>query len=139
MDNASSFGVLLIYVGEALFAFFVAAPCVLNAVSLFGVQKQFAQVMVEEGIVPEAIVKQIHPKKQLAGVIISLLVLAALVLTCAKTAPEGFICGGVAFLAGCLKYRKIIQYNSLTVKRFRNTYKDQLNSAKFNKFVDTHF
>ena len=45
----------------------------------------------------------------------------------------------MALAAGFLKYRKIVQYNSLTVKRFRNTYKDQMNVTKFNKFVDTHF
>ena len=124
---------------EAFFAFFVVAPCILNVVSLFGVQKRFANVMVEEGIVTADIVKLLHPKKQIAGVLISVLVLAVLVGTCIKTAPMGFLCGGVALVAGFLKYRNITQYNSLTVKRFRNTYKDHINSAKFNKFVDTHF
>ena len=34
----------------ALFAFFVVAPCILNAVSLFGVQKRFADMMIKEGV-----------------------------------------------------------------------------------------
>ena len=51
----------------------------------------------------------------------------------------GYLCGGVALVAGFLKYRKIVQYNSLTVKRFRNSYKDQMDTKKFNKFVETHF
>ncbi len=139
MGNTSNFGVLMINLVEAFFAFFVVAPCILNVVSLFGVQKRFANVMVEEGIVTADIVKLLHPKKQIAGVLISVLVLAVLVGTCIKTAPMGFLCGGVALVAGFLKYRNITQYNSLTVKRFRNTYKDHINSAKFNKFVDTHF
>ena len=33
----------------------------------------------------------------------------------------------------------IVQYNSETVKRFKNTYKDEMDVAKFNKFVETHF
>lgn len=139
MGKMSDFAVLMISLVEAFFAFFVVAPCLLNAVSLFGVQKRFANVMVEEGVVTADIVKLLHPKKQIAGVLISALVLAVLVGTCIKTAPMGYLCGGVALVAGLLKYRNITQYNSLTVKRFRNTYKDHINSAKFNKFVDSHF
>ena len=97
--------VLLIGVVDALFAFFVVAPMLLNTASLFGVQKQFA----------------------------------VLIWTCWKSAPMGYLCGGVALVAGFLKYRKIVQYNSLTVKRFRNSYKDQMDTKKFNKFVETHF
>ena len=122
--------VLLIGVVDALFAFFVVAPMLLNTASLFGVQKQFAKAMVEEGVIDEATVKQLHPKKQIAGV---------LIWTCWKSAPMGYLCGGVALVAGFLKYRKIVQYNSLTVKRFRNSYKDQMDTKKFNKFVETHF
>ena len=61
-------GLLLYYAAVALFAFFVAAPCVLNAVSLFGVQKRFAKAMVEEGVITQEAVDRIHPKKQIAGV-----------------------------------------------------------------------
>ena len=121
--------VLLIGVVDALFAFFVVAPMLLNTASLFGVQKQF----------DEATVKQLHPKKQIAGVLISLVLFAVLIWTCWKSAPMGYLCGGVALVAGFLKYRKIVQYNSLTVKRFRNSYKDQMDTKKFNKFVETHF
>ena len=112
MGKMSDFAVLMVSMVEALFAFFVVAPCILNAVSLFGVQKRFANVMVDEGIV-----KLLHPKKQIAGVLISVLVLGVLVATCIKTAPMGYLCGGVALVAGFLKYRRITQYNSLTVKR----------------------
>ena len=54
-------GLLLYYAAVALFAFFVAAPCVLNAVSLFGVQKRFAKAMVEEGIISQAAINKLHP------------------------------------------------------------------------------
>ncbi len=139
MGNMGDLAILLVGIVDALFAFFVVAPILLNTASLFGVQKRFAQAMVEEGVIDAATVKQMHSKKQIAGVLISLVLFAVLVWTCWKTAPMGYLCGGVALVAGFLKYRKIVQYNSLTVKRFRNTYKDQVNVTKFNKFVDTHF
>ena len=131
--------VLLIGVVDALFAFFVVAPMLLNTASLFGVQKQFAKAMVEEGVIDADTVKLLHPKKQIAGVLISVVLFAVLIWTCWKSAPMGYLCGGVALVAGFLKYRKIVQYNSLTVKTFRNTYKDHMDVKKFNKFVDTHF
>lgn len=139
MGNMGDLAILLVGIVDALFAFFVVAPILLNTASLFGVQKRFAQDMVEEGVIDADTVKQMQSKKQIAGVLISLVLFAVLLWTCWKTAPMGYLCGGVALVAGFLKYRKIVQYNSLTVKRFRNTYKDQMNVTKFNKFVDTHF
>lgn len=139
MGNMGDLAILLVGIVDALFAFFVVAPILLNTASLFGVQKRFAQAMVEEGVIDADTVKQMQSKKQIAGVLISLVLFAVLVWTCWKTAPMGYLCGGVALVAGFLKYRKIVQYNSLTVKRFRNTYKDQMSVTKFNKFVDTHF
>lgn len=139
MGNMGDLAILLVGIVDALFAFFVVAPILLNTASLFGVQKRFAQAMVEEGVIDADTVKQMQSKKQIAGVLISLVLFAVLLWTCWKTAPMGYLCGGVALMAGFLKYRKIVQYNSLTVKRFRNTYKDQMNVTKFNKFVDTHF
>mgnify|MGYP004602762889 CR=1 FL=1 len=139
MGNMGDLAILLVGIVDALFAFFVVAPILLNTASLFGVQKRFAQAMVEEGVIDADTVKQMQSKKQIAGVLISLVLFAVLLWTCWKSAPMGYLCGGVALVAGSLKYRKIVQYNSLTVKRFRNTYKDQMNVTKFNKFVDTHF
>ena len=139
MGNMGDLAILLVGIVDALFAFFVVAPILLNTASLFGVQKRFAQAMVEEGVIDADTVKQMQPKKQIAGVLISLVLFAVLLWTCWKTAPMGYLCGGVALVAGFLKYRKIVQYNSLTVKTFRNTYKDHMDVKKFNKFVDTHF
>lgn len=139
MGNMGDLAILLVGIVDALFAFFVVAPILLNTASLFGVQKRFAQAMVEEGVIDADTVKQMQSKKQIAGVLISLVLFAVLLWTCWKSAPMGYLCGGVALVAGFLKYRKIVQYNSLTVKRFRNTYKDQMNVTKFNKFVDAHF
>ena len=132
-------GILIIGVVDTFFAFFVVAPMMLQAASLFGVQKQFAKAMVEEGVVTQETVDRIHPKKQIAGVVISLLVLAVLAFTCTRASPWGYICGGVGLVVGLLKYRTIVQYNSDTVKRFKNTYKDEMDVKKFNRFVETHF
>ena len=46
-------GILIIGVVDTFFAFFVVAPMMLQAASLFGVQKQFAKAMVEEGVVTQ--------------------------------------------------------------------------------------
>ena len=139
MGNMGDLAILLVGIVDALFAFFVVAPILLNTASLFGVQKRFAQAMVEEGVIDAATVKQMHSKKQIAGVLISLVLCAVLVWTCWKTAPMGYLCGGVALAAGFLKYRKIVQYNSLTVKRFRNTYQNVMDSKKFNAYVEKNF
>ena len=111
--QTAGFAVLLLDAAIALFSFFVVAPCVLNAVSLFGVQKQFARTMIDEGVISEEAVQRLHPKKQIAGVIVSVVLVAVL--------------GGICW------------FNSLTVQRFRNTYKDEMDTNKYNKYVDAHF
>ena len=138
MDNEG----LMIFIFQAiiaLFAFFVVAPCVLNAVSLFTVQKRFAKTMIDLGVVKEDVVKKLHPRKEIAGVIISLVVVAAFGYGVWRQAPISYLSGGLPLVVGFLKYRSIVQYNSLTVKRFRNTYKEDMDVKKFNKFVETHF
>ena len=78
MGNMGDLAILLVGIVDALFAFFVVAPILLNTASLFGVQKRFAQAMVEEGVIDAATVKQMHSKKQIAGVLISLVLCAVL-------------------------------------------------------------
>ena len=78
---------MIIGVVDTFFAFFVVAPMMLQAASLFGVQKQFAKAMVEEGVVTQETVDRIHPKKQIAGVVISLLVLAVLAAVSLEEQP----------------------------------------------------
>lgn len=129
---------LVLVVAITMLSFFVAAPCVLSTVSLFGVQKRFAQAMIEEGVIEAAEVRRIQPKKQLAGVVISVVFVSALVVMSLKT-PFGFICFGGGFIFGLLKYRKVTQFNSLTVKRFQNTYPDSFDAKKLNKYIDRTF
>ena len=123
----------------ALFSFFAAAPILLNTVAQFGVHKRFAKAMIEEGIITPEAVKQLLPKKQIAGVIISVVVLAVLGVTCYKTAPFGYLCAGVPFLVGLWKYRTVVQFNSYTVQRFQATFKDNYDVAKMNKYVSKMF
>ena len=123
----------------ALFAFFVTAPMTLNAISLFGVQKEFAEEMIKLGVVKEKDVRNMQPKKQVIGVVISLIVIGALCYSCYRTAPMGYICGGVPLLAGIWKYRHILEKNNLTVQRFKNTYKDCMNVKKYNDYGRKQF
>ena len=133
------FGILLLNVVLTLFAFFAAAPITLSAISTFGVQKQFAQAMVEEGVIAEEEVKRILPKKQGAGLVIAIIVLAALGIAAWRAAPYGPICAVVGMVLGLVKYRKVLQFNSLTVQRFKNTFKDSFDAAKLNRYVDKMF
>ena len=64
MGNMGDLAILLVGIVDALFAFFVVAPILLNTASLFGVQKRFAQAMVEEGVIDTDTVKQMQSKKQ---------------------------------------------------------------------------
>ena len=123
----------------ALFAFFAVAPILLNAVAQFGVHKRFANAMIEEGVISAEAVKEMLPKKQIAGVIVSAVVLGVLGITCYKTAPFGYLCAGVPFVIGLWKYRNVVQFNSLTVQRFQATFKDKYDAAKLNKYVDKMF
>lgn len=132
-------GLLVYYVIVALFAFFVVAPCVLNAISLFGVQKRFAKTMVEEGIISQEAVNKLHPKKQLASVLISVLVLGILFWFCFRMQSYGLTIGIMPLFLGFWKYRRVLEFNSLTVKRFRNSYQSDLDVKKFNKYVSKHF
>ena len=97
------------------------------------------EAMVDEGIVSQEAVDRLHPKKQTAGVIISIAVTAALIFLAYRTAPIGYLCAGIAQIASIMKYYRIVQYNSLTVKRFRNTYENELDAKKFNQFVNKNF
>lgn len=135
MDNL---GLLLLNAGLTAFGFFVCAPILLNAISTFGVQKRFAETMVQEGIIDEKEVRQMQPKKQLAGVIVAVVVLVAAFLV-ARHVNFGLICVFFGFAVGLVRYRRILQFNSLTVKRFQNTYRDSYNAAKLNKYVDKMF
>ena len=58
--NNDNFMVFVYNAIIALFAFFVAAPMLLNAISLFTVQKRFAKVMVDEGVVKEETVRRLY-------------------------------------------------------------------------------
>ena len=135
MDNL---GILLLNALLTAFGFFVTAPILLNAISTFTVQKRFAQVMIEEGIIEEKHVRDIQPKKQTAGVIIASLVLITSFFVASRI-QYGLICMSVGFLIGMIRYRKVLEFNSLTVKRFQSTYGDSYDAKKLNQYIDKMF
>lgn len=137
--DGNGIGVFIFQAALALFAFFVAGPCVLNALSTFGVQKRFAEEMIDKGIVKAEDVRNMQPKKQVAGIIVSAAVLTALCIGIVRTAPMGCITGLVPLALSLFRYRNILQHNSLTVKRFRNTYKDCLDAKRYNEYVEKNF
>lgn len=128
--------------GDALlvvFTFFGVVPVLLNAISQFGVLQRFADEMVREGVIEEEKVKALMPKKKIAGVVLSALMLFVLFTACIKTAPFGWVCAGVPFVLGLFKYRSIVEFNSFTVKRFQSNFKGEYNVKKLNKYIETHF
>lgn len=137
-NQMENFEILVLYAAIAAFSFFVAAPIVLNAVSAFGVQKKFAQDMIALNIIDEKAVKEIEPKKQIAGLIISLVVLAALFFVSFRV-NLGFISMGVGLLFGLLRFRHIVQFNNLTVKRFQNNYAGKYDKEKLKAYINKTF
>ena len=51
----------------------------------------------------------------------------------------GAICVFFGFAVGLIRYRRILQFNTLTVKRFQNTYRDSYDAKKLNRYVDKMF
>ena len=88
-----------------VFTFFGVVPVLLNTVSQFTVLKRFSEEMVREGVIEEQKVRDLLPKKQIAGVVISALMLFVLFSVCLKTAPYGWLCAGIPFVLGLFKYR----------------------------------
>jgi len=123
----------------ALFSFGVVAPVLLNAYAQFTVQKSFCEAMVDEGVISAERVRQMLPKKQAAGVLISVIVLIAMGVAAVRMAPYGYLCAGVPLLAGFWKYRKAAQFNSFTVQRFQATFRDEYDAEKLKQYTDAHF
>ena len=61
MGDMKNFGIFLWNAAITLFAFIAVAPILLSTVSQFGVQKRFAQTMIDEGIISADEVKMIQP------------------------------------------------------------------------------
>ena len=71
--------------------------------------------------------------------IISLVAVAAFGYGVWRQAPISYLSGGLPLVVGFLKYRQIVQFNSLTVKRFQNTYQGQMDVKKYNDYVNKTF
>ena len=133
------FALLFFYTLAALFSFFMAAPCLLNTVSLFGVQKKFNQTMIDQGVISAEEIQKIHPKKQTASVIISALILGLLVWFCFRLQAAS-VMAILPLILGFWKYRKVLELNSLTARKFYSTYHEHLlDEKKFDKYIKKHF
>jgi hypothetical protein len=132
-------GQLLVQILIALFAFFVAAPCFLNAVSLFGVQKKFNQTMVDEGIIAAEEIEKIHPKKQVSSIVIAVLLMGILLWLCLRLKGMALIIAILPLLLGFWKFRGVVKFNSLTARKFYSTYQGHLDEKKFDKYIKKNF
>lgn len=139
MNHTQSAAILFFNAALALFSFFVVAPITLNAISMFTVQKKFGETMIQEGVIDKDVFYRMHAQKRNAGVFIALTVFLAMAFACFQNGGLGILCGGLPLLCGCLKYRRILEYNNLTVQKFRNTYKSVMDEKKYNRFVEKNF
>ena len=133
---------LLFDVVLTLFAFFVSAPMIMNAIGQFTVQKKLMKRMIENGIVPADKVsgaKDLFKSKRIAGITTALVVLAVVVVIAIKNSPWGYICGGVGLILGLIKWRKACQYNSLATKNFKRSYRSFIDKERFEKFEESEF
>ena len=132
-------GVLVLDIAITLFSFFVTAPMVLNAISLFTVHRRFSYLMVNEGIAKEEDIKDIRRGKEIAGVIISAICLSISVFAAIRGRAISWVCILIGLLTGGLKYRKNLQYTSMTVDIFRKTYNGMFDKKKMDDFVQREF
>jgi hypothetical protein len=138
-ENMQSVVYFLYYLILAAFAFFGVGPCIMSAISQFGVQKMFGEKMIEQGVIKAEDFYPLQKKKTIAGVVISVLLLGILVYTAIRLGVLGIMAAALPLAVGILKSLKVCQYNSLTVKRFRNSFQNYLNGEKYNKFVKENF
>ena len=120
-------------------AFFILGPAIATCISQFTVQRKFNAVMIERGIVPEAEIRKLHPKKEAAGVIICLVLLGVVAAICAKNNLFTMIFTLVALAFGIFKNRKVMQFNSFTAQRFKAAYGNVMDIKKYNKYIDETF
>lgn len=138
-ENMESVVYFFYYLILAVFAFFGVGPCIMSAVSQFGVQKMFGEKMIALGVIKAEDFRPLQKKKTIAGVVVSALLLGVLTYTAIRLGTLGICAAALPLLVGILKSLKVCQYNSLTVKRFRNSYKSYLDTEKYNKFVRENF
>lgn len=132
-------GNLLGTVLTVVVAFFILGPAIATCISQFTVQKKFNDIMIEKGVVSAEEVNKLHPKKQIAGVVICLIFAAIIGVVCAKNGwfTAGFTLIALAF--GIFKNRKVMQFTSFTAQRFKAAFKDVMDVKKFNDYIDKTF
>ena len=80
-----------------------------------------------------------NPKKQAASVIISVLILAILAWFCFRL-QAALVISVLPLILGFWKYRKVLEFNSLTARKFYSTYHEHLlDEKKFDKYIKKNF
>ena len=136
MNNTGS---LIGNVLTVVVAFFMLGPAIATCISQFTVQKKFNDIMIEKGVISAEEVNKLHPKKQIAGVIICLVFLGVIVAICVKNGWFTAVISAVSLAFGIFKKRKVMQFNSFTAERFKAAYKGTMDAKKFNKYIDETF
>ena len=135
----SNTGSLIGNVLTVVVALFILGPAIATCISQFTVQKKFNDIMIEKGVVSAETVQKLHPKKQLAGVIICLVFLGVVSAICAKNGWFTSVITAVSLAFGVFKNRKVMEFNTFTAQRFKAAYKDSMDAKKFNKYIDETF
>lgn len=133
------FQTLIRYVIITLVALFIAAPVVMNTIGKFGVQRRFAILMVQEGIITEEVFSKTQKTQQMIGVVLSVLLLAVLIGMGLKNGLYGWLCIIAGLAVGAFRARRTVQYTSATVQSFKRVYVDQFDKEKLNDFVEKNF
>ena len=133
------FQTLIKYVIITLVALFIAGPVIMNTIGKFGVQRRFAILMVQEGVITEETVKKTQKAQQMIGLVLSILLVAILVSMGIRNGLYGWLCIAAGLLVGAFRARRAVQYTSATVQSFKRMYVDQFDKEKLNEFVDKNF
>lgn len=120
-------------------AFFILGPAIATCISQFTVQRKFNALMIEKGVVSEEEVKKIHPKKEIAGVIICAVLTGVVLGILRKNDLFTLIFTAIALGFGVFKNRKVMEFNSFTAQRFKAAYGKVMDVEKYNKYIDETF
>lgn len=135
----SNTGSLIGNVITVVVAFFILGPAIATCISQFTVQKKFNNIMIERGVISAEEVSKLHPKKQLAGVLICLVFLGIVTAICLKNDWYTFVFTALGLVGGIFKNRKVMEFNTFTAQRFKAAYKGKMDAKKFNKYIDETF
>ena len=126
--------ILLLVVG-----FFIVCPVLISTIAKFTVQKRFAILMANKGIITNNEYYTIMRQQQMIGIWLSLLVLGGSLLFAQSQGTYGYLSLLAGFLLGLIKSGRLLKYNSLTVRAFLTTFSDVYDMDKMKEFLEETF